>query len=369
MGPRGSCGRVRPAGPLGFGEGSRVKGGLPKADMDHPTVSILVPVYNREAMISRCLESALAQSYGDIEVVACDNASSDRTFDVLRTYEGRDPRVRCYRNSENIGPVQNWRRCLDRSAGQYIQFLFSDDWLEPSAIEQRVEALRDRTACGFVFSSVCLHQEPSGASAVLYRSRTTRTLDSFLFLRGWLSGYPPVPFSPGAALFRREDVTSSLTLNIPTETGGRCVPRGIGPDLLLYLRSCEKYPLALQLPQTLSHFAGHGSSITSIEKRWFRHYCYDAAFGWFLATADPGLRGRERLHTLLYLRSLDPARWRGLSHGSPWAAYVSLFPPGYDCRPMRWRAADVMALLAGAANRATLRLKLSRGSAPVPLPS
>ena len=82
-----------------------------------PLVSLLVPVYNRADLLAACLDSAIAQTTGDFEVVVVDGASTDGTWEVCRRYADADPRIRVYRDDENTGPVEGWWRCLKLARG------------------------------------------------------------------------------------------------------------------------------------------------------------------------------------------------------------------------------------------------------------
>src|SRR5579872_5687154 len=97
--------------------------------MSAPLVSIIVPVYNRRRLLAECLESALDQTWRDMEVVVVDNASTDGTWDVCRAFARADSRVRIFRNPENIGPVRNWQRCFREAEGRFGKLLFSEDVL------------------------------------------------------------------------------------------------------------------------------------------------------------------------------------------------------------------------------------------------
>ncbi|MEZ5865821.1 MAG: glycosyltransferase family 2 protein [Geminicoccaceae bacterium] len=72
-----------------------------------PTVSIGVPVYNGENFLGEAIESVLAQSFTDFELILCDNASTDRTKAICEDYAARDPRIRYYRNPRNVGAAAN----------------------------------------------------------------------------------------------------------------------------------------------------------------------------------------------------------------------------------------------------------------------
>ena len=102
----------------------------------NPAVSLLVPVFNRADLLSQCVDSALAQTMGNLEVVIVDGASTDRTWDVCLSYAERDTRVRVFREVQNEGPVRGWWRCLEEARGTYGTFLWSDDVLMPTFLER-----------------------------------------------------------------------------------------------------------------------------------------------------------------------------------------------------------------------------------------
>jgi len=96
--------------------------------MSTPAVTISIPVFEREVLVRKALESALRQPEADLEILVVDNASTDRTWDVLHEY--RDPRLRLVRNDRNLGLFGNFNRCLSLARGRYVTTLCSDDALE-----------------------------------------------------------------------------------------------------------------------------------------------------------------------------------------------------------------------------------------------
>jgi glycosyltransferase involved in cell wall biosynthesis len=94
-----------------------------------PLVSIIITSYNRAHLISKAIESALAQDYSNLEIIISDNCSTDDTDTVIRKYTG-DPRVKYSRNAENIGMIPNFRKATyELSKGEYITYVSSDDYL------------------------------------------------------------------------------------------------------------------------------------------------------------------------------------------------------------------------------------------------
>lgn len=106
-----------------------------------PRVSIGLPVYNGVRYLSRSIESLLGQTFGDFELIISDNASTDGTEDLCLHYAALDPRVRYYRNADNIGIAHNFNRAYGLSSGEYFKWHCSDDLCEPTLVERCVQAL------------------------------------------------------------------------------------------------------------------------------------------------------------------------------------------------------------------------------------
>jgi len=105
-------------------------------------VSIIIPTFNRSALLKEAIESALAQTYSNLEIIVADNASTDNTPAVAAGY-AHDPRFRYFRNSANIGMVRNWRKALlDYAAGDWFLILSDDDLLlDPGYIEEAAKLI------------------------------------------------------------------------------------------------------------------------------------------------------------------------------------------------------------------------------------
>ena len=106
-----------------------------------PKVSIAVPVYNCEKFVAQSVESLLAQTYGDFELVISDNASTDNSEEVCRRYEKLDKRVRYVRRTENIGGPGNFRHVFSLCSGQYHKWSTADDYWHPNFLQEAVDVL------------------------------------------------------------------------------------------------------------------------------------------------------------------------------------------------------------------------------------
>jgi glycosyltransferase involved in cell wall biosynthesis len=106
-----------------------------------PLVSVGIPVRNGEKYIRFAVDSLLAQTLGDLEVVICDNCSTDNTEEICRQYVRLDPRVKYFRNERDLGPAQNHTRCFENSSGKYFRWHAHDDMCAPRYLEAVVPIL------------------------------------------------------------------------------------------------------------------------------------------------------------------------------------------------------------------------------------
>ena len=113
-------------------------------------VSIIVPIYNAENYLRRCVDSILNQEYTDFELLLVNDGSTDASGDICEEYGDRDPRVIVIQK-ENTGVSDSRNRALDRARGKYLQFLDSDDWITPDATRLFVRAAEEY-GCDMVIS-------------------------------------------------------------------------------------------------------------------------------------------------------------------------------------------------------------------------
>jgi len=85
-----------------------------------PLVSIGVPVFNGERFLSQTLQSLQDQDYGNLELIICDNGSTDQTPAICEEHQARDHRIRYYRNTTNLGAIQNFNRAFEIAGGRYF---------------------------------------------------------------------------------------------------------------------------------------------------------------------------------------------------------------------------------------------------------
>lgn len=117
-------------------------------------ISLIIPVFNLEAYIDRCICSLLSQTYENLEFIFVDDGSKDNSLSILRMYEKEDKRVKVIKQ-ENSGVSVARNRGIEVSTGDYIMFVDGDDWLEFNAVEKMFEYINsgdhDIACCNFVF--------------------------------------------------------------------------------------------------------------------------------------------------------------------------------------------------------------------------
>lgn len=225
---------------------------------DPPKVSVLIPVYNRESLVRECIQSARNQIMEDLEIVVCDNASTDQTWQICQEEAAIDPRIRIFRNEENIGPVRNWMECIKHARGEYSKIVFSDDKIYPDCLEKMLMGFKNPQV-GLVYSAVRLKNDDCLSEILLYtQGENIMQPDKFLDLV--IKNEAPV--SPGAALMRTADLRENLKLDFPTKKNWNFAAHGAGPDVMTMLLTAFAYKTVVHINQPLALFRAHGGSIT-----------------------------------------------------------------------------------------------------------
>jgi glycosyltransferase involved in cell wall biosynthesis len=107
------------------------------------TVSVVVPIWNREETVSEAVRSALGQTAPPMEVLVCDDGSTDGTRETVLRLAGEDPRVRWIPGIRSGRPAVPRNRGVRQSAGEWIAFLDSDDWWDPDKLSKQLDLARE----------------------------------------------------------------------------------------------------------------------------------------------------------------------------------------------------------------------------------
>ena len=117
-------------------------------------VSIVVPVYNSHATLPKCLDSLIAQTWQDLEIICVNDKSKDNSIDIIKEYQQKDSRVKLIDHAENMNAGGARNSGIRAATGNYVCFCDNDDWMTPDAISELVSASEDGTI-DFVVSQWC----------------------------------------------------------------------------------------------------------------------------------------------------------------------------------------------------------------------
>lgn len=107
----------------------------------NPFFSIIIPLFNAEPYIAKCLQSCLDQTFANLEVIIIDDCSSDQSVEIAKRYASQDPRLKLFYNPKNLGTFHARLEGIKKAKGEYCLFLDSDDFLAPHACEKIAQIL------------------------------------------------------------------------------------------------------------------------------------------------------------------------------------------------------------------------------------
>ncbi len=164
-------------------------------------VSVCIPNYNSSAYIGNCIQSVLAQTGVEYEVIVFDNASDDGSWEIIQSF--RDRGIKSFRSDRNCGMAVNFNRALGEANGEYIKLLCSDDLLESSALELQSRFLDEHNDISMVTCATRLIDSSGHAFATVQRFPTPVILNA-MDLRAGALIYGNIIGEPSAVLFRRD---------------------------------------------------------------------------------------------------------------------------------------------------------------------
>lgn len=241
-------------------------------------VSILIPVFNREKYIAECIESALSQTYKNIEIIIFDNKSTDTTWEICKKYQERDSRIKIFQNDVNCGPVLNWMKCVNEASGEFSKILFSDDMLEKNCIEKMIIPFSEGDV-GLTYCAAAIGGSRKN-SVINYLKRGDTKILGYKYINLVLSNLAPV--SPGAILLRTSDLRKNLFLKFPTKTKRDFQNHGAGPDVMISILTSKSYEFVVAIKEVLVFFRAHEESFSVINKENEIENSYISAIAYYL---------------------------------------------------------------------------------------
>lgn len=242
-------------------------------------VSIGLPVRNGEQFLPGAVRSVLTQEHGHLELVISDNASDDGTEEICREFARSDPRVRYYRQPENIGLLNNFIRVQALAGGTYFKWIGDDDWLTPTYVSRCVEVLAEDTALILVTTQQAYIDSDGGqqtASYEGYRLRSGRPVERFTEMLRLLNE-SHLLLDPLYGLMRRAPVVKIPRVNMLREDETFAAklalagPFGHVPEVLSYRRS-RPFTRRSQLAARLGVPAWHARVATALQCRELLKY-------------------------------------------------------------------------------------------------
>jgi cellulose synthase/poly-beta-1,6-N-acetylglucosamine synthase-like glycosyltransferase len=264
--------QFRPARANRYSAGSLMTSARP-AGSQPPSVSVLLTAYNREEYVAESIESVLAQSYTDFELIIVDDASSDRTLAVIERYSSADPRVKVVANDRNLGQFANRKKAASLARGRFLKYHDSDDVMYRHCLMAMVEPLEAEPRAAFALSGS--RHWPGGPCPMLLTPALAyerEFLGSGLFQLG-----------PSSALFRTE--AFRLLGGFPD--------RGVASDYLFWLDACARVSVLL-VPGDLFYYRIHGGQALTAASS-LGEYARASTDAWQkLIAADCPLTGARR---------------------------------------------------------------------------
>lgn len=122
-------------------------------------VSFIVPTHNASSTIDRCLTSIVNQDYSNLEIICCDDASTDDTWEKLKKWAEKDKRIIIIKNETNLRAAASRNKCLEVAKGEYVAQLDDDDYCAPNRISEQVSFLINNKNISFVSTGLYLFDE------------------------------------------------------------------------------------------------------------------------------------------------------------------------------------------------------------------
>lgn len=224
-----------------------------------PLVTIAIPTYNRASTYLRpCLESALAQTYPNLEIVVADNGSSDETPTVVRSYS--DSRIRYYRQSKNIPPNDNFNFCLRQARGEYFLLLLDDEQIDGDFVEICLTAAAGRTDIGLIRTG--LRIVDANGTVIRQITNEAQGLELGDFFLSW--------FADRTALYLCNTLFHRATL---VDVGGLRSRHNLFQDVMAQVQVAAR-TVRLDVPRIAATTRQHGGQYTHTAT--VRAWCEDA---------------------------------------------------------------------------------------------
>lgn len=236
---------------------------------EQPEVSICLPVYNGAKYLRQAIESVLAQTYGDFELLVFDDGSSDDSVSIAQEYAAKDERVIAWTNERNLGLFENYNLCIEKARGKFIKLFAQDDVFAPKMLERMRDALMEEEGVSLVVSG----RKWIDSEGAEYEPKNE-------CLRRIWKPFPCATRLPGKDVIAETLRTLTNWIGEPSTVMFRAEHRGDGFDTgFRQIGDLEYWYRILQqgdyfyLSEQLCHFRQHAESTTNKNKKTLIAWC------------------------------------------------------------------------------------------------
>jgi glycosyltransferase involved in cell wall biosynthesis len=222
-----------------------------KEDAIRPMVSVLVTSYNREKFIAEAIESVLASSYNDFELIIVDDCSTDNTVTIAKSFIEKDARIKVFVNEENLKQFGNRNKAASYAKGKYLKYLDSDDVMFPHCLEVMVNAMEQYPDAAV--GAITINKLPEGTKLPVRYTSKESYINHFFF------NYPLLYIGPSGCIFKR---------TVFEEVGGFDEHIGILSDTLLMLKIAAQHSV-VGFDNGLFHWRVHDEQVTVGQGDWY----------------------------------------------------------------------------------------------------
>jgi glycosyltransferase involved in cell wall biosynthesis len=157
--------------------------------MTNPSISTVIPTYNRSSMLKKTVMSVLHQTYENIKILIVDDCSSDDTSRIVDELMQIDKRIHYYKNNKNLGALENWKKAVSLIDTKYFSLLADDDLLAPDFYKEGINFLENNKTIDFViFQSLCINNSGNLTEMASYPHNSFKSYKSLDSLKAFKSG-------------------------------------------------------------------------------------------------------------------------------------------------------------------------------------
>lgn len=212
-----------------------------------PLVSVLMTVYNREEFLAAAIESVLASTYKNWELIITDDQSKDNSLEIAKSYAPKDDRIKVYLNEQNLGDYPNRNKAASYAKGKYLKYVDADDMIYPSGLELLVNYMEQFPDAGFGLCS--LEQDSERMFPFQLKPRE-------IYVRNYIQN---------KLVFNKAPLSSIIRRSVFEKENGFAMVRHFG-DFEMWLRLSKKYNLVL-MPHGIVWYRVSEGQEASIRKK------------------------------------------------------------------------------------------------------